>query len=890
MFGIKDARSSPNLVISKPGQPVMESGYTSAPERGARRRKLAGYLKAANELRQSYQQSYGLGGQRDGTTDDDSNYMPGSFPDATASRSASGDEEMLLFPSYAVRHSTRKGQRRDMPGATQDIRSNKGTGDAEYWQRQWEKYEDENAVVDVDVRGWVYAPHRGQMTRKNRLLVGIARQLSGIPAPSSSRASSPSSPHHARVEARRARQEEEMVEKEAESITRKGQGEADIAWRGGYSEAPGLDEDDTTESSKSNSPQHSRPASPEKRNARTGEMARPVSNGSLRSEQYDPGTKVFSKKTTWSHPSEMTSAELNAANAHMMVRLKPFLSTPLTNTTLTIFFYNDSNSRSRTITTNEAGHFSLRAALDFVPTNVRVLASDKLSATEEVHVSEPTGISMISDIDDTIKHSGIGSGAREIFRNAFIRDLGDLTIDGVKEWYTTLADLGVKFHYVSNSPWQLYPVLVSYFAQAGLPKGSFHLKQYTGMLQGIFEPVAERKKGTLERILSDFPERRFILAGDSGEADLELYTDIVLANPGRILGVFIRDVTTSKPPTFFESSMRPMRSSASQSPPLQPKSNNDSGVPPKKHVDEKPPALPPRQASHTAGAHSPEPRGPPMGILIDFDEELTPGIHHSATDPAVSEAERKLSTTSIKSLPPSRPSKPKALRSTSGIEQQSSSSPPPHPLPRKPAPPPPPNSKPRQYSTSQENPTQPNDPSPLSQTQNVSPPGSRSSSLDRRSYTSAVRNRVASAYNALPSLYSTSPYAQQPQQQPPTSSDPLTPQSTPRPPPPPVPPRRNITSYPAAAAHYATNRLSGGWSGSSDGGAGGGGGGSDDANANEQVLSKKEELWMKRWARAKEIFDDKGVVLRAWRVGEDVADEAVRLVEGAGRVGRGTGR
>lgn len=40
---------------------------------------------------------------------------------------------------------------------------------------------------------------------------------------------------------------------------------------------------------------------------------------------------------------------------------------------------------------------------------------------------------------------------------------------------------------------------------------------------------------------------------------------------------------------------------------------------------------------------------------------------------------------------------------------------------------------------------------------------------------------------------------------------------------------------------------------------------------------------MRRWARAKEVFDEKGVVLRAWRVGEDVADEAVRLVEKARR-------
>lgn len=71
-----------------------------------------------------------------------------------------------------------------------------------------------------------------------------------------------------------------------------------------------------------------------------------------------------------------------------------------------------------------------------------MLASDRLSATEEVRITEPKGFSVISDIDDTIKHSGIGNGARDIFRNAFIRDVADLTIDGVKEWYTRMADLG----------------------------------------------------------------------------------------------------------------------------------------------------------------------------------------------------------------------------------------------------------------------------------------------------------------------------------------------------------------------------------------------------------------------------------------------------------------
>ena len=566
----------------------------------------------------------------------------------------------------------------------------------------------------------------------------------------------------------------------------------------------------------------------------------------------------------------MSSAEISVANAHMMVRIKPFLSTPLVSTSLTVFFYNDQSSRSHTITTNEAGHFSFRAALDFVPSHVRVLASDKLSATEEVRITEPTGISMISDIDDTIKHSGIGGGAREIFRNAFIRDLGDLTIDGVREWYSTMADLGVTFHYVSNSPWQLYPVLVNYFDAAGLPKGSFHLKQYTGMLQGVFEPVAERKKGTLDKILADFPERRFILAGDSGEADLELYTDVMLANPGRIIGVFIRDVTTTKPLGFFD----PANKSRTSGSPMRGRRLEGGIASPQERseiVEERPPALPPRRPSRPSNTTAAEMIGPSMGKLIDFDEEPSQGINRSQTDLEIQDTNRKLSATSIKSLPPSRPSKPQSLRSVSGESQPDPSSLLSSTISRKPAPPLPP--KPRPYSNAQENPSLPVEPSPLSQTQIASPPGSRATSLERQSYRAAVRDKVTSASNALYSFYNGT---SSPSQGQPPTSEPTMPLSRQ---PPPVPPRRNVSSYPAAAAQYASDRVSSAWYGSNNDGSSN----SDDGYGNDPILSKKEEMWVRRWAKAKEIFDKKGVVLKSWRVGEDVADEVIRLVENANK-------
>lgn len=840
-------------------------------ERGSRRKRLAGRLQALNELRQSYMGS----GQYDGEGDDSSS-VPGAFPELTSARH--GDEEMILFPSYARRHHPRKAQQ---SGLSQDLRSGPTTGDSEYWRREWEKHEDDTCVVDVDVRGWIYSPHRGPLSRKNKILIGIARRLSGVPAPSSdSRSSSPSGSFNSRLETHASKYEQEQIEREAAVIAKRGEGEATAAWRGEFSERLQQDSDRT---SVKGSPAHSRTPSPDKERSSRSRFRSSQGSGL---EDDTTSIRSIESRPSWNQPQDMSPAELNVANAHLMSRLKPFLNLPLVDTALTVFFYNESTSKSRSLRTNESGHFSIRTPLDFVPTHARVLASEKLSATEEVKITEQHGITVISDIDDTIKHSGIGNGAKEIFRNVFIRELHDLRIDGVTEWYSSMAQKGVQFHYVSNAPWQLYPVLTNFFALAGLPKGTYHLKQYNGMLQGIFEPVAERKKGTLDKIMQDFPERRFILVGDSGEADLELYTEIVLTNPGRVLGVFIRDVSTPKPQGFFDSS-KPLRQRGSQSPVHgQRKANRTLS-----HQSSMPdlaskPNLPPRPSARSVHTSIVEPKkkGPTMGQLIDFDdEEPAVGLTRSTTNP---ESDKTPLAGTPKSPPPRRPSKPTALSARSGdslsmksiqassIASSITSSSTPSDQSRKPIPPP----KPRQLSGSLES-NQPAEPSPLSRLQNASSPNSRASSTERQGYRAHARNKLSSAYNALPAWSSYSTPQPQPQHQaPPPRSTPADDLNRTQRLPPPVPPRRNISSYPAAAAHYASSRLGGGWSGYASEN------GSDDMIGNTALpMSKKEEMWRQRWSKAKKIFDEKGIVLRTWREGHDVRDEAIKLIEKAER-------
>jgi len=150
----------------------------------------------------------------------------------------------------------------------------------------------------------------------------------------------------------------------------------------------------------------------------------------------------------------------------------------------------------------------------------------------------------------------------------FVRHVGELVVPGMPDLYTAMARRGVRFHYVSNSPYELLPVLNDFFQLSGLPQGSIKLKFYGGrsLFHGLWgESAADRKRGNVVEVMDNFPDSQFLLVGDTGEQDLELYTALARERPHQIAAIFLRDVTPSTPPP-----------TAPSSPTLKPKSSSGS--------------------------------------------------------------------------------------------------------------------------------------------------------------------------------------------------------------------------------------------------------------------------------------------------------------------------
>lgn len=157
----------------------------------------------------------------------------------------------------------------------------------------------------------------------------------------------------------------------------------------------------------------------------------------------------------------------------------------------------------------------------------------------QVLLSDPEGVAVVTDIDDTIKVTHV-KDRNEMLRNTFLRPLQE--VEGMADAYRQWADDGAVFHYVSNSPLQLYPTLTQFLDEKGFPLGGVHLRSFWKKGEEVHEGEgsADHKVRTIEKLLTLYPQRDFILVGDSGESDPENYGALARKYPARIRRILIR--------------------------------------------------------------------------------------------------------------------------------------------------------------------------------------------------------------------------------------------------------------------------------------------------------------------------------------------------------------
>ena len=154
---------------------------------------------------------------------------------------------------------------------------------------------------------------------------------------------------------------------------------------------------------------------------------------------------------------------------------------------------------------------------------------------------------IISDIDDTVLWTNVTNKLNMALMLARTNAHTRKPFKGVAAVYRALRDGAAgnednPLFYVSSSPWHLFGFLVDFLRLQGIPVGPLLLREL-GM-RDVFKLTkhANHKLEKIELILSFYPGMQFVLIGDSGEKDPEIYAEIVRRHPQAVRMIYIRNV------------------------------------------------------------------------------------------------------------------------------------------------------------------------------------------------------------------------------------------------------------------------------------------------------------------------------------------------------------
>lgn len=183
----------------------------------------------------------------------------------------------------------------------------------------------------------------------------------------------------------------------------------------------------------------------------------------------------------------------------------------------------------------------------------RVIQNNNEFSAEVLIPQDKVKFGVISDIDDTILYTGVASTLkwRLLFNTFFKAAKSRLPLEGAAEFYHmlhrgVLGEEANPIFYVSHSPWNLYRYLELFLKQNNFPKGPILLRNFGDILKRKPSSEKPRKQKEILNVLKTYPNLSFILIGDSGEHDPDIYIEIAEQFPDRIKAIYLRSVNHKK--------------------------------------------------------------------------------------------------------------------------------------------------------------------------------------------------------------------------------------------------------------------------------------------------------------------------------------------------------
>jgi len=204
--------------------------------------------------------------------------------------------------------------------------------------------------------------------------------------------------------------------------------------------------------------------------------------------------------------------------------------------------------RVHRVTTDRGGFVDVVLTADLTPGwhDVRITSKDGATATAPVHVIGPdVRYGIVSDIDDTVMVTRLPRPFVAAW-NVFMRhENAREPVPGMSSLYSELldGDDSLPVVYLSTGAWNAAPTVGRFLREYRFPAGPMLMTDWGPTNSGWFRSGPTHKITQLRRLMRELPHVRWVLVGDDGQRDPQIYAGAAQHHPGHVHAILIRQLT-----------------------------------------------------------------------------------------------------------------------------------------------------------------------------------------------------------------------------------------------------------------------------------------------------------------------------------------------------------
>ncbi|MDO5634903.1 MAG: DUF2183 domain-containing protein [Micrococcus sp.] len=243
---------------------------------------------------------------------------------------------------------------------------------------------------------------------------------------------------------------------------------------------------------------------------------------------------------------------LNGRRVHSLVRdgvrgWRNFVSPPLAGAKVSV----TAAGQTHTLTTDRMGVVDAVITAEFEPgwQTITLDVGDDETAEADIYIADPEQrIGLVSDIDDTVVVTALPRPLLAAWNSFVLDEHARTPTPGMAVLLRRIAASHPKAPvlYLSTGAWNVAQTLTRFLGRNLYPLGPLLLTSWGPTEDRWFRSGMEHKVTQLERLSEEFPDTQWILVGDDGQHDPEIYADFARRHPDQVKVIVIRQLTPSE--------------------------------------------------------------------------------------------------------------------------------------------------------------------------------------------------------------------------------------------------------------------------------------------------------------------------------------------------------